>query len=119
MVFQNTLHLPRELLQLPVNFILPLLRPPQLLHFPRFNLNHHPPGHLLHQNRLHFQIKHFIHLQLRMLLIHHLILQIQIQIQTQFNLQFKLIILIQFMRIFLFFVWQVPFYGQVNLLPFF
>lgn len=119
MVFQNTLHLPRELLQLPVNFILLLLRPPQLLHFPRFNLNHHPPGHLLHQNRLHFQIKHFIHLQLRMLLIHHLILQIQIQIQTRFNLQFKLIILIQFMRIFLFFVWQVPFYGQVNLLPFF
>lgn len=112
MVFQNILHLPHGHHRFLVHFILPLLHPLLLLHFIRHF--HQLLERLQHQNQLHFQIEHFLHLQFRMRLIHHL--NLQIQTRTRFIVQFKLILLIQFMRIFLSFIQQVPFYGQVSLL---
>ena len=112
---QNTPHLPHGYHRFVEHFISPL----HLLHRHLTRLLHFLIGHLLHQNQLHSQIEYFIHLQFQRLLNHHL--DHQIQILTRFILQFRLILLIQFERIFHFFsfIWREPFCVQVNLLLFF
>ena len=107
MEFRNIPHLLRELHRILEHFILLFLTLQILLNL-RLMVRYHLLRHLRHQNQLHFQIIHFIHLRFRIPLIRFLILQIQIR----FNLRFMLILLIQFKHIFLSFIWQELFFFE-------